>query len=63
MKHEFICAAYLENDKSVYHREVCNSASEALEKANKWREQGYKAQAYLHAIDTETYEIYVFPLN
>ena len=63
MKQKNICAVYLEEGKKVPKIEECGTASEAIERANKWRALGYKAQAYLHGIDTKTGEIYVFILE
>ena len=63
MKHHFVCIVYLADGKHISQYEFCDSASEAMERATKWRAIGGKAQACLQAVDTDNCEIYHFPLN
>lgn len=63
MKHQFVCVVFLADGKHISQNEVCNTASEAMERAAKWRAVGHKAQAYLEAFDFDTLEMYHFPLN
>ena len=63
MKHQFICVVFLADGNHISQNEICDSASEAMDRAAKWRDLGHKAQAYLEAYDLDTLEMYHFPLN
>jgi hypothetical protein len=63
MKHQFTCVVFLADGKHISQTEVCDTASEAMERAAKWRAVGHIAQAYLEAFDLDNLEIYHFPLN
>lgn len=63
MRHQFTCVVFLADGKHISQTEVCNNASEAMERAEKWRAVGHIAQAYLEAIDLDNLEIHHFPLN
>ena len=63
MMNQFICIVYLADGKHISQNEVCGTASEAMERAAKWRALGHKAQAYLEAYNLDTLEMYHFPLN
>ena len=63
MLHQFLCVVFLADGEHISQNEICDSASEAMERAAKWRALGHKAQAYLQAVDTDNCEIYHFPLN
>lgn len=63
MLHQFLCVVFLADGKHISQNEVCDSATEAMERAEKWRSLGHKAQAFLQAVDTDNCEIYLFPLN
>lgn len=63
MKHHFICAVFLADGKHVSQAEPCDTAAEAMERAEKWRAVGHVAQAYREVIDLSTFEIHYFPLK
>lgn len=63
MRHQFICVIYLPDSKDILQTKVCDTATEAIEQATKWRAVGHIAQAYLEAFDLDTLEMYHFPLN
>ena len=63
MNHCFVCIVFLADGKHVSQNEVCDTASEATERATKWRALGHKAQAYLEVFDLNTLEIHHFPLD
>ncbi len=63
MKHQFTCIVFLADGKHISQTEVCDTASEAIERAAKWRAVGHIAQAYLEVFDLDKLEIYHFPLN
>ena len=63
MMNQFICIVYLADGKHISQNEICATASEAMERAAKWRALGHKAQAYLEAYNLDTLEMYHFPLN
>lgn len=63
MKHQFTCVVFLADGKHISQTEVCDTASEAIERAAKWRAVGHIAQAYLEVLNLDLLEIYHFPLN
>ena len=63
MVHQFVCLVFLADGKHVSQTEVCETASEAIRRAAKWRALGHTAQAYLGVIDLNSLEIRHFPLN
>lgn len=63
MKHQFICVVFLANGKHISQTEVCDTATEAMERAKAWRAVGHIAQAYLRAFDLDSLEICHFPLD
>ena len=62
MKHQFTCVVFLADSKHISQTEVCDTASEAMERAAKWRAVGHIAQAYLEVLNLDLLEIYHFPL-
>ena len=63
MLHQFLCVVFLADGKHISQNEVCDSATEAMERAKEWNSIGHQAQAFLQAIDVDNREIYNFPLN
>jgi hypothetical protein len=62
-KYQFICVVFLADGKHISQTEVCDTAAEAMERADKWRTVGHEAQAHLHVIDLDTLEVSLFPLD
>ena len=63
MKHDFICMIFLADGKHASNTEFCDTASEAIERAAKWRAFGHIARAYLQVIDLKRLEVHYFPLD
>ena len=63
MTNQFVCIVFLADGKHISQTEVCDTASEAMERAEKWCALGHIAQAYLEVVDLERLEIYHFPLK
>lgn len=63
MKHQFTCVVFLADGKHISQTEVCDTASEAMERAAKWRAVGHIAQAYVVRIDLAKLEVYHTPLD
>jgi hypothetical protein len=63
MDHQFTCVVFLADGKHISQTEVCATASEAMDRAAKWRAVGHIAQAYIEVDDLDKLERYHFPLN
>lgn len=63
MKNQFVCIVFLADNKHISHTELCDTASEAIERATKWRSVGHNAQAYREELDLANLEIRHFPLD
>lgn len=63
MIRQFICVVFIADGKHISQTEVCDTASEAMERAEKWCAVGNIARAYLEVIDLDNLEIHHFPLE
>lgn len=63
MRHQFTCVVFLADGKHISQTEVCDTASEAMERAAKWRAVGHKATAYKVVIDYWVGEMRMYPLD
>ena len=57
------CFVFLADGKHISQIEVCESASEAMKRAEAWRTLGHIAEAYFEVADFERGEIYHYPLK
>ena len=54
---------YIADGKTISSVETCNTANEAIARAEKWRAVRSKATAYKVVINLTTYDIDRIPLN
>jgi hypothetical protein len=62
MFHSYKCIVFLADGKHISQVEECESASEAMTRAEAWTTLGHIARAYLEVIDTKRCEVYDYPL-
>jgi hypothetical protein len=62
MFHSYKCIVFLADGKHISQAEVCESASEAMTRAEAWTTLGHIARAYLEVVDVDRGEIYDYPL-
>lgn len=62
MFHSYKCIVFLADGKHISQVEACESASEAMTRAEAWVTLGHIARAYLEVVDTTRGEIYDYPL-
>ncbi len=62
-KTSYVCITYIADGKTISAVETCDTANEAIERAEKWRAIRTKANAYRVVVDYETLEIYHYPLD
>ena len=63
MINQFTCIVYLADGKHISQIENCDTASEAIERAAKWRALGHKAQAYRMEYHLDPFEVCRFSLD
>ena len=59
----FRCIKFFADGKHIDAAEYCDTAKEAIERAEKWRTVGHIARAYLTVVDTKAMEVYDYPLD
>ena len=60
---QFQCIKFLADGKHIDAVEDCETAKEAIERAEKWRAVGHIAMACLTVVDTKAMEVYNYPLD
>ena len=59
----FQCVVFLADGKHVSQVENCETAREAIARADAWTALGHKATAFLMVADMETLELHHYPLT
>ena len=59
----FQCTVYLADGVHVSQNEICETAQEAIERANAWTKLGHKAIAHKVVIDYWCGEVRYYPLS
>ena len=60
---QYSCIVLLADGKHISQYEICKTAKEAIERAEKWRAVGHIARAYLIVVDPKKMEVYDYPLD
>ena len=59
----YVCNTYIADGKTISAVETCDTANEAIKRAEKWRAIRTKANAYKVVVDTDLCEVYHYPLD
>lgn len=59
----FRCIKFFADGKHIDAIEDCETAKEAIERAEKWRAVGHIARAYLTVVNPKAMEVYDYPLD
>ena len=57
MEHRYVCVVYLSDGKTIVLSEHCDTAIEAVERADAWRKLGHIANAYRNELNLDTFEL------
>ena len=60
---QYSCIVLLADGKHISQYEICKTAKEAIERAEKWRAVGHNAYAQMIVCDLKTKDIYSFRLD
>ena len=63
MPYQFQCTVFLADGKHVSQNEVCETAKEAIARAEAWVALGHKAVAYIVVVDYAQHKLLQYPLT